>query len=134
MNIIDELKEAAYQYELATLDNANIDKEKEYDDYHTGLKDAILEVASNAFIAGAKWADENRYEGWIDIKDMKPEDILVDDVRLWAYTKNVLVLTSDGDIQITNRFWDSKHEEWRWNVSPLIGEKITHWMPLPKAI
>lgn len=85
------------------------------------------------FKFGAKWADENRHEGWIDVTFMKPEDILIDDA-LWAYTKNVLVLTSNGDIQITNRFWGNKQEEWRWNVSPYIGERITHWMPLPKAL
>lgn len=63
----EEIKGAAYQYELAVLDNAGIDEEKKYDNYRTGLKDAILEVTSKAFIAGAKWADENR-----------PEDILID--------------------------------------------------------
>lgn len=131
MNIGDKLKEAAYQYELAVLDNANIDKEREYDDYRTGLKDAILEVASKAFIAGAEWVDES--ESWIDIKDMKPEDILID-ANTWVFTEKVLVLTSDGDIDITNRFWDNKHEKWRWNVSPYIGDRITHWMPLPKKL
>lgn len=85
------------------------------------------------FIFGAKWADENRHEGWIDIKYMKPEDILIDE-NTWVYTKDVLVLTSDKDIEVTNRFWDNKRERWRWNVSPYIGEKITHWMPLPKTL
>lgn len=131
MNIGDKLKEAAYQYELAVLDNADIDIGKEYDDYRTGLKDAVLEVASKAFIAGAEWADENREEGWIDVTFMKPEDILID-ASTWVFTEKVLVLTSARYIEIADRYWDNKQEKWKWNISPYISERITHWMPLPK--
>lgn len=129
----EKLNEAACQYELAVLDNADIDKGKTYDNYRTGLKHAILEVTSKAFIAGAKWADENRREGWIDVTFMTPEDILIDSDK-WVFTEKVLVLTSAGDIDIANRYWDDKRDTWRWNISPYIGERITHWIPLPKAI
>lgn len=100
---------------------------------HQLYNDYAYRSLLDIFKFGAKWADENREEGWIDIKDMKPEDIMID-ANTWVYTEPVLVLAYDKDIQIANRYWDNKHEKWGWNVSPLIGERITHWMPLPKAI
>lgn len=94
--------------------------------------DYVYRELSDIFKFGAKWADENRHEGWIDITFMKPEDILIDSDK-WVFTENVLVLTPEKEIRIAKRYYDYSSERWIWDISPRIG-KITHWMPLPKAI
>lgn len=90
------------------------------------------EVAENAFIKGAQWADTHPKSPWISVKD----DLPCNHEELWAitgklmYTKNVLVSLTNNTIRLVTMLYDDVNDKWKWD-SPSIKDKIVYWMPIP---
>jgi len=80
----------------------------------------------NMFIAGAKWADVNRENPWIDINEQCPED---DQLVLARVDNGRITLARAWVIETEN----SLSVKWTAEYIPLFGEYyITHWMPIPE--
>lgn len=89
------------------------------------------EVAENAFIKGAKWADEHPKSPQISVKDDLPcnHEELIDkkSYQQHSLTKNVLVESDRNGTRFMNMIFSRTHG-WRWRCI----DKIIHWMPIPK--
>lgn len=81
-------------------------------------------TAKDAFIEGAKWADNNQPSPWISVEERLPEP-----------EKEVIVLFKDKSIDIDHLTDDGEDGYCWWKSDEWIcceDDKITHWMPLPE--
>lgn len=80
----------------------------------------------NMFIVGAKWADTNHKNTWIDINEQCPEDC---QLVLARVDNGRITLAKPWIIETEN----SLSVKWTAEYIPLFGEYyITHWMPIPE--
>lgn len=81
-------------------------------------------TAKDAFIEGAKWADENQPSPWISVEDRLPElekEVIVLDKRKQA---GIDFLMNDGN---GGCYWCISNDAiWCDDY------KVTHWMPIPE--
>lgn len=85
--------------------------------------DDFVQHIYDAFIAGARYAQSQPVEGWIDVEDRLPD-----------YYKIVWVMNhyEPTKLAIAWRVSDGKNEFYTLFQSDEIWYNITHWMPLPK--
>ena len=81
----------------------------------------LVNMDSESFIEGAKWADSNSKSLWISINEKLPP-IEKDNLSI-----KVLVVSTKGKIDFSR--YDYDIEGW---ISPVLDIEFTHWMPLPK--
>lgn len=67
---------------------------------------------------------------WVSVKERLPEDNLVDPIA-WNVTYKVLVLTSNGKVAISQRYWIDHANKWEWKGSGTFKDSIIMWMPIP---
>ena len=81
-------------------------------------------TAEDAFVAGAKWADNNPKSPWISVEERLPEP-----------EKEVIVLAKDKYIDI-DQLVDNGEDGCYWlkNNEWICRNKITHWMPIPELL
>lgn len=118
-------REAAEQYKLAALDNADLHVNYEENNFDAGASFAIHEFAEKAFVAGAEWADANPKNQWINANEDSPED-----------GELVLAMVDNGRITAARAYSHKTCEkiyvQWDAEYIPLFGEHYTtHWMPIP---
>lgn len=112
------MREAAEQYKVAALDNADLHVNYEEDNYDAEARSAIIDFTPKAFIAGIEWADEHPKNPWISVKDRLPKD------RDHVFTAGgtcaySILLYHDG------RFYQSLQQG-------LYDGGVTYWMPIPE--
>lgn len=96
-------------------------------------KNPLFSNYGDAFVAGAKWADEHPKSSWINCKDKLPyefENLLYQNNK--ERTLPVLVyneLTDEISIDfMTHEFYYWQNRKiWEWSND----DYISHWMPLP---
>lgn len=80
----------------------------------------LVNMDSESFIEGAKWADANPKQTWISVNEKLPP-IENDNLSI-----KVLVVSNKGKIDFSRYDYDMKG----W-ISPVLDIEFTHWMPLP---
>lgn len=87
------------------------------------------EVAENAFIKGAKWADEHPKSPWISVKEDLPcnHKALIWETEIYEGTETIRVLAADrrGNIWIDYMIYEDG--KWRWK-----NFETDFWMFRPK--
>lgn len=100
-----------------------------YTDYvSTELKVDETYAIRDAFVAGAKWADDCPKGNWHNAKDELPE-----------FGERVLIVSlfpnGYGEMRVANLFQchneETGEEATSW-TNPVKNETVTHWMPLPQ--
>jgi hypothetical protein len=93
-----------------------------YTDYvSTELKTDETTYISDAFVAGAKWADNHQRGNWRSVKDELPE---------WG--EEVLVITITGDYGIGMMDDNPYINGWTVFNHRVSDNYIAFWMPLPE--
>lgn len=116
-------KEAAEQYKLSTLENADLHVNYEEDNYDAGERDAIEQFAPKAFIAGAEWADEHPKE--LDgCKFCKQEEVVIHKSKECDLSYDGDTLCADVDIPLT---WGSATGYYGFTINycPMCGRKLS---------
>ena len=90
------------------------------------FKNMIDSINTNpAFIAGAKWADNNQPSPWISVEERLPE-----------LGKEVIVSAKDKYVDIDQLADDGEGGYYWWKTERVVifceEDKITHWMPIPE--
>ena len=81
-------------------------------------------TAEDAFVAGAKWADNNPKSPWISVEERLPEP-----------EKEVIILDGRKHIDIDHLTDDGEDNYFWWKSDDTIwceDDEITHWMPIPQ--
>ena len=85
----------------------------------------------NAFYEGAKWADKNQKNPWINVDDDLPYNHNGLLVKYLPYngklTKPVLTLVDDGSFQVCDMFINEE-DEWEWSYNG----GVIYWMTIPE--
>jgi len=116
-------REAAKQYKLSAIDEADLHVNYEEDNYDAGVRDAIEQFAPKAFIAGAEWADAHPKNPWISVKDRLPEP------------EQEVLLYDNSSIKYYEIGWLRKKKGYNESIWALCNgyvtdDSITHWMPI----
>lgn len=90
-------------------------------------------MQKKAFIAGAKWADENQPSPWI-----KTDDFLPKIINNGGYSDTVLVIDENNNIELAiysfyRGAWIRAYGNDDIDDS-IIQNNITHWMKIPKKL
>lgn len=83
-------------------------------------------VRTQAFIDGAKWADEHPASPWHDVKEELPN--VNAPVLVLTYSGNVVTTSMRIPRDINGNILGDK--EWKGNYA--FKRSITHWMEIPK--
>lgn len=89
-------------------------------------------AAGKAFIAGAKWADENQPSPWINTDDFLPK------INDNGYSDIVLIIDENNNIELA--IYSFYRQEWiraygKDDIDDsIIQNNITHWMTIPKLL
>lgn len=86
--------------------------------------------AKDAFIEGAKWADNNQPSPWVSVEERLPET-----TDEFGRSEDVLIL--DENEWRTVAMYCIPENKWYLSVGAIQGDceypfEITHWMPIPK--
>ena len=97
------------------------------------FRDPINGHVEKAFIAGAKWADENQPSPWI-----KTDDFLPKIINNGGYSDIVLVIDENNNIELAiysfyRGAWIRAYGNDDIDDS-IIQNNITHWMKIPKLL
>ena len=84
-------------------------------------QEELVNMDTESFIEGAKWADNNPKSLWISVNEKLPQ-IEKDNLSI-----KVIVVSTKGKIDFSR--YDYDIEGW---ISPVLDIEFTHWMPLPK--
>lgn len=83
-----------------------------------------------AFLAGAEWANENPQ--WVSTKDRLPEE----EKEFFLVVENELVADEDKCQSVytpVGYFDKTRKRFYGTNISPDLGDIVTHWLPFPKG-
>lgn len=97
--------------------------------YKTVLEDDYYYDPRDCFEAGVKWADAHTKSPWISVEDDLPcnhEELIIDSELLDKHTKPVVCNKSYG-VCVGLMVYNVDRNAWHW-----LGEKPTHWFPIPK--
>ena len=83
-------------------------------------QEELVNIDTESFIEGAKWADTNPKSPWISVNEKLPP------VEKYNMSIMVLALNTEGEINFSKYDYDAK--EW---ITPE-SDIFTHWMFLPK--
>ena len=98
-------------------EEAEMENETSHVEYIQALE-AMEEYGNQRFSEGKKEAE------WIDVKERLPEERGKSE-----FSDKVLIIDSNTNIDIARYDFGYKS----WNKIFYAGEKVTHWMPLPKT-
>lgn len=80
----------------------------------------LVNIDTESFIKGAKWADNHPKSPWISVNEKLPL------IEKYDISMMVLALNTEGKINFSKYNYDA--EEW---ITPET-DIVTHWMPIPK--
>ena len=117
----EQIECAAKEYSIHCIDTNEADFYKKYEE-----KIGFIIPKYNAFLAGAKFADEHHKSQWISVEDDLPCNH--DDLRYFDTTTLVFTRLGDGIFSVAYMRKSKVTNNWNWvTVKPVI-----HWMPIPK--
>lgn len=80
----------------------------------------LVNIDTESFIKGAKWADNHPKSPWISVNEKLP--------LIEKYDISIMVLAVNTEEKINFSKYDYDAEEW---ITPE-SDIFTHWMPIPK--
>lgn len=89
-------------------------------------KNPLFSNYGDAFVAGAKWADEHPKSPWISVKDDLPYNHKELLLSTGYHTVSVFTYKKGGAVGIDNMI--IRNGKWEWEAWK---ENYLYWMPIP---